>query len=94
MVIDLSERCGLLFREFIKLVVHDTSSADHLYGGKEVGSLPSVRIQTPSRHFRDHPNGWSNSGVLGQDVRIWYPCENVLGEIVRMASCERSLPKD
>ena len=38
MVIDLSERCGLLFREFIKLVVHDTSSADHLYGGKE-GSL-------------------------------------------------------
>ena len=54
----------------------------------DIGSLPSVRVQTPSRHFRDHPNGWSNSGVLWQDVRIWYPCENVLREIVRTAPCE------
>ena len=34
------------------------------------------------------PNDWSNSGVLWQDVRIWYSCENVLGEIVRTAPCE------
>ena len=42
-----------------------------------------TRVEAVNRGLKDslRPNDWSNWASFWQGVQIWYPCENVLGEI-------------
>ena len=55
----------------------------HLEAGRLENQSIGTRVEAVNRGLKDslRPNDWSNWASFWQGVQIWYPCENVLGEI-------------